>query len=72
MAAHYPSNSRTSHGERLLGARQARLGGGGPGLSCPVSQSPSAQKQIIFNHVSYFPFIYSALSFLSTLYGFSL
>ena len=72
MAAHYPSNSRTSHGERLLGARQARLGGGGPGLSCPVSQSPSAQEQNIFNHVSYFPFIYSALSFLSTLYGFSL
>ena len=61
MATQYLSELRTSHGERLLGegSQALREGWDSPALS----SSQYVQEQNIFNHISQFPFICSALSF---------
>ena len=61
MAAQYLSELRTSHGERLLGegSQAWKEGWDSPALSF----SQHVQEQNVFNHISQFPLIWSALSF---------
>ena len=61
MAAQYLSEPRSSHGETLLGegSQAWEEGWDSPALS----SSQPVQEQNVFNHISQFPFICSALSF---------